>query len=144
MTSNPLIEKEHFMTQQNNTIRRLLVKTVNVHLNPSNYLFRENITPENALDEAEAQIEQEINKAVVEELGRIYDKTPPENGMGDVIADRIAELTSKGEKRCVHDERRGLLISNPPQYICMNCDKTWIYGSQAPICDKPNQSKESK
>jgi len=36
--------------------------------------------------------------------------------------------------KCVHDERRGLLISNPPQCLCSYCDNTWIY--EPPRADK--------
>lgn len=48
-------------------------------------------------------------------------------------------MKSKQKKllhKCVFDDSRGLLISNPPQEYCsrIGCDNKWVHGSPAPIC----------
>lgn len=37
--------------------------------------------------------------------------------------------------RCYHDDSRGVLLSNPPQYECVACHKHWTVGSETPICE---------
>ena len=54
--------------------------------------------------------------------------------MTNQSTDSTEELQDLNYIKCVHNQRRGMLISNPPQYLCEYCGNTWLYNTPTPVC----------
>ena len=57
-----------------------------------------------------------------------------ENKTIQIPDDRYDELVKEFCKRC--EQSSVVMLSNPVQYTCIKCNKTWRDGDETPICDK--------
>ena len=51
-------------------------------------------------------------------------------------------IKNKGFAKC--EKTNEILTSNPPQYRCKNCRKTWFCSDEVPNCDNQNKKEVNK